>query len=89
MSDEATTKPTLETLSRQIEDLRSEINGGVTPIREELSIIIKRLDIVEAQLVQMDARNDRQESLFYQIRAEVLGLRADFKEFRAQFKAPA
>lgn len=89
MSDEALTKPTLETLSKQIEDLRTEMRAGFAFIREEQSVANKRFDIVEAQLVQMDARNDRLESLFHLIRSEVLGLRADFKEFRAQFKAPA
>lgn len=89
MSDEAPTKPTLGTLSKQMEDLRSDIRAGFAFTGEELSAIKKRLDIVESQLVQMDARNDRQEALFYQIRAEVLGLRASFKEFRDQFKQPA
>ncbi len=89
MSDEAPTKPTLETLSRQMENMRSEMSAGFTLVSEGLSAIKKRLDIVESQLVQMDARNDRQEALFYQIRSEMLGLRAAFKEFRAQYEEPA
>ena len=89
MSDEAQTKPTLETLSKQIENLRVEMLAGFSFTGEELSAIKKRLDIVESQLVQMDARSDRQEALFHQIRVELLGLRASFKEFRAQFKEPA
>lgn len=89
MSDEAPTKPTLETLSKQMDDLRTEMRAGFNLISEEVTHIEKRLDILEAQLVQMDARNDRQEGLFHLIRSETLGLRADFKEFRSQFKAPA
>jgi hypothetical protein len=89
MSDEALTAPTLETLSKQIEDLRAEMRDGFVVAGEELHVIKNRLDIVESRSVQMDARNGCREAIFYQIRAEALGLRADFKEFRSRFKAPA
>jgi hypothetical protein len=68
MSDERTTEPTLVTVLDELRSFRASVE--------------KRLDIVESQLVHMDARNDRFESI-------MLTLRADFKEFRAQFKEPA
>ena len=68
------TKVMLETILRRIEEISEK-----TELR--FAAIEKRLDIIEAQLVQMDARNDRLESI-------ILALRADFKEFRSQFKEP-
>ncbi len=41
------------------------------------------------ELQTMDVRLDRIESQTSQTRAEMLSLRADFKEFRAHFKEPA
>lgn len=38
---------------------------------------------------QMDIRFCRLESVAYGARSQVVNLRADFKEFRAQFRAPA
>jgi hypothetical protein len=75
MSDEASTKPTLETLSKQVEDLRSEMRAGFAAINHMFE--------------QMDIRFDRLESVAYGSHAQVVNLRADFKEFRSQFKAPA
>lgn len=82
MADESPTLPTNQTIL-------DEVRAGFASIGERLSTIERRLGIVEAQLVQMDARNDRIEGIFLSGRAEVLGLRADCKEFRAQFKENA
>ncbi|HEY0323287.1 MAG TPA: hypothetical protein VGC66_20185 [Pyrinomonadaceae bacterium] len=82
MSDEAPTQPNLETILK-------EMRTGFDSINTHLSSIQNRLDIFESQLVQMDARIDRLGGIFHATRSEMLGLRADFKEFRSQFKAPA
>lgn len=75
MRDEARTKPTIETVLERLEDFRS----AVTP----------RFDAIEHQLENMDMRLDRIESFAHQTGSEVLALRADFKEFKSQFKQPA
>lgn len=75
MSDEATTKPTLETLSNRLEELASEMRAGFAAVNHMLE--------------QMDMRLDGIESLAHQSRSEVLSLRKEFKAFRSQFKAPA
>ncbi|HEV7843886.1 MAG TPA: hypothetical protein VGO69_09315 [Pyrinomonadaceae bacterium] len=82
MTDEAPTKPTLETLSRQMNDLRSEMHDGFAEMRAGFSAINHMLE-------QMDIRLDRIESIAYGAHSQVVNLRADFKEFRSRFKAPA
>ena len=97
MSDEATTKPTLETLSKQIEDVRSEMRSEIKDVRAEIRSGIEDLRsemragfaAINHMFEQMDIRFDRLESVAYGAHAQVVNLRADFKEFRAQFKAPA
>jgi hypothetical protein len=73
MSEE-TTQPTLESI--------------LTEMRVGFRSLEKKLDIIESQLVQSDARIDRFEGSFDHIRADILGLRASFKEFKLQFKMP-
>lgn len=68
MSNEAETKPTIETVLERLQDFRNAI---------------------EHELENMDMRLDRIESFAHQTRSEVIGLRADFKEFKSQFKQPA
>ena len=75
MPDEAPTKPTLETLSKQIEDLRTEMRAGFAAFNYMFE--------------QMDIRLDSIEGLALQARSEIMYLRVDFKAFRSQFKAPA
>lgn len=75
MSDEAPTKPTFETLSRQIEELRSEMRAGFAAVNHMLE--------------QMDIRFDRLDGVASKAHSEVMFLRADFKEFRGQLKEPA
>lgn len=82
MTDEVPTKPTLDTLSKQIDDLRFEMHAGFTEMRAGFSAINHMFE-------QMDIRLDRIESIAYGAHSQVMNLRADFKEFRAQFKAPA
>jgi transcriptional antiterminator Rof (Rho-off) len=82
MSDEAQTKPTIETVLERINVLSVELRGFRMAVES-------RFDAVEHQLENMDMRLDRIESFAHQTRSEVLALRADFKEFKSQFKQPA
>jgi predicted nuclease with TOPRIM domain len=51
-------------------------------MRAGFAAVERRLSILETQIENMDIRFDRLEG-------EVKFLRADFKEFRAQFRQPA
>ena len=82
MSDEAPTKPTLETLSKQIEELRAEMREGFAGIHGGFKAINHMLE-------QMDIRLDKIEGFANETRSEVMYLRADFKKFRSEFKEPA
>jgi hypothetical protein len=74
MSDDAPTLPTTQII---LEEMRA----GFASVN-------KRLSVIEHQLEQMDIRLDRIESVAHGAHSEVMNLRADFKEFRAQFKEP-
>lgn len=86
MSDEAITKPTIETLLEHVNLALAETRA----FREAVEI---RLDRIENA---MEIRLDRIESEVKQTHSELYALRADFKElklefneFRSQFKQPA
>ena len=74
MSDEAITKPTLETVLERINDLRGEI----VSLRTEFNTFRE----------QVEVSLDRIESMTNLTRHEMLTLRMDFREIRAQFKQP-
>jgi archaellum component FlaC len=75
MSEDATTKPTIETVLERINALGERMNEGFAAVGT-------RLDKMDEQLEQMDTRLDRTQAIVHE-------MRADFREFRAQFKAPA
>ena len=75
MNDEAQTKPTIETVLERLQDFRSEVTS--------------RFNAIEHQLDNVDMRLDHIESFAHQTRSELIALRADFKEFKSQFKQPA
>ncbi|MGB7923732.1 MAG: hypothetical protein WCF57_10850 [Pyrinomonadaceae bacterium] len=81
MSDEAPTKPTLETILQ-------EMRAGFASVHQQFASVDQRLAVVESQLENMDIRFDRLEGLGEKTRSEVMYLRADFKEFKSQFKEP-
>jgi hypothetical protein len=82
MSDEAPTKPTLETIFAELREFRADVN-------QQFSAVDRRLGTIETQLLNMDIRLDRLDATASGAHSEVMNLRADFKEFRSQFKAPA
>jgi hypothetical protein len=64
--------PTIETVARQLEDMRSEMR----------SVLAGMADVLE----KLDVRLSNIEDLGQQTRSEVLALGADLKELRAHFK---
>ena len=68
MSEEATTRPTIETVLDRINVLGERMD--------------RRFAAVETTLEQMDTRLDRTQAVVHE-------MRADFREFRAQFKESA
>ncbi len=82
MADEAPTKPTLETLSKQMDELRSQMGELQAEMRSGFANINHMLE-------QMDIRLDKIEGFANETRSEMMYLRADFKKFRSEFKEPA
>ena len=75
MSEDATTRPTIETVLERINALGDRMNEGFAAVHTRLNQMDERLE-------QMDTRLDRTQAMVHE-------MRADFREFRAQFKAPA
>lgn len=71
MPEDATTRPTLDTILERINAIGQELRGEIKALRDDIEI-----------------RLDRIESMTNQTRAEMLTLRADFREFRNHLKEP-
>jgi len=75
MTEDAITRPTIETVLERIDAL-----GG--RMAEGFAVVHTRLGQMDERLEQMDTRLDRTQAIVHEIRA-------DFRAFRTQFKAPA
>lgn len=75
MSDEATARSTIDTLLERLQDFRADVTMSLGRMEQEITTTRQRLDEIEIRL-------DRLTSITHETRA-------DFKEFRAQFKQPA
>ena len=75
MTEDATTRPTIETVLERIKALGERIDEG-------FAVVGTRLDKMEERLEQMDTRLDRTQAMVHE-------MRADFRDFRAQFKQTA
>jgi predicted nucleic acid-binding Zn-ribbon protein len=82
MTEDATTKPTIETVLERINALGERMNEGFVAVGTRLDKMEGRLDLMDERLEQMDTRLDRTQAMVHE-------MRADFRDFRAQFKAPA
>jgi tetrahydromethanopterin S-methyltransferase subunit G len=82
MSEDATTRPTIETVLERINALGESMREGFAAVGVRLDKIEGRLDGMESRLDRLDARLDRTQ-------AEILELRVDFREFRSRFREPA
>jgi hypothetical protein len=72
MSDNLTTKPTLETLLEMMRDLRDTVN--------------RRFDAVDGRFDALDIRLDRMDSFAHKTYSEMAALRADFNESKVQLR---
>ena len=75
MSEDATTRPTIEAVLERINALGDRMSEGFAAVGT-------RLDRMDERLEQMDTRLDRTQAMVHE-------MRADFREFRARFKEPA
>jgi len=96
MSEEEPTKRMLETILKEMRDgfasiheRFSALEARFTGLEMRISSVETRLQVIETQLTNMDIRFDRLESVSYGAHAQVVSLRADFKEFRSQSKEAA
>ncbi len=85
-TEDRTTQPMLETLLREFRSFREEMTEFRTKMLEFRTETNARLAKLEQSAEHADVRLDRIESLANQTRAEMLGLRADFKELRAELR---
>ena len=93
-SDEAQTKPTIETVLERINALGENLQGQISQLSESVAAVKTdgRSLRDEFQLFrgEVEIRLDRIEGMTNQTRAEMLNLRADFREWRNEVKeAPA
>ena len=79
MTEDATTRPTIETVLERINALGESMNERINALGERMD---RRFEAVNERLEQMDTRLDRTQAMVHE-------MRADFRDFRAQFKAPA
>ena len=66
------------------------MSDGEASTRPTIEIILERIDALrvdmERRFDDLNMRLDRIESVAYSTRGEFVEMRADFREFRAQFK---
>ncbi len=72
MSNNADTKPTLETILQRIDALRENMGAFKAEVNERFDAI--------------DTRFDRVESLAHLARSEMLDMRADFRDLRSALR---
>ena len=75
MTEDATTRPTIETVLERINALGEHMNEGFAAVHTRLNQMDERLE-------QMDTRLDRTQAIVHE-------LRADFREIRGRFKEMA
>ena len=93
-SENAQTKPTIETVLERINSLGTNLQGQISELNDRVGSLQtdQRSLRDEFQLFrgEVEVRLDRIEGMTNQTRAEMLNLRADFREWRRELKeAPA
>jgi uncharacterized coiled-coil protein SlyX len=76
MPDEMTTKPTIETVLERISAFEKRFENRIDQLEAQMS---ERFEQVHSDI-------DRLASVVYSTKSEMLTLRADFREMRAQLK---
>lgn len=84
MSDDKTTKPTIETVLERMDAQEERMSNRMDAQEERImNAVNARIDKLEERI---GIRLDRVESVASATRAEMLDLRADFRELRTQIK---
>jgi len=101
MTDELSTKPTIETIlerinafdakfDSRIDQLESRVDSRIDQLESRFDRLDNRVDQLESQITdrfeQVYTEIDRVASTVHSTRAEMLALRVDFRELRAQLK---
>lgn len=101
MADDMITRPTIETVLERIGAFDQKVEDRINTLERKIEDRIdalerkvdERFDQVDARFAKVDERFDqvdiaidRVASLAYSTKAEMLTLRADFKEMRVQMK---
>lgn len=79
-SEDATTKPTIETVLERINDLKESVNARFSNMENNMNARFEALE------ESMNIRLDRISSLAHLTRSEMLGMRADFTELRKELR---
>ena len=82
MSEDATTRPTIETVLERINALGERMTEGFAAVVTRLNKMDGRLSQMDERLEQMDTRLDRTQAIVHE-------MRADFREIRGRFKEMA
>jgi hypothetical protein len=86
MSDENITQPTIKTILERMDGLESRLLERIDGVESRLA---SRLAAeIDSLRTEMSIRLDRIESETSQTRSHLFALRADFTEFKSQFKQP-
>jgi len=85
-ADNATTKPTIETVLERINALGESLHGEIKSVRGDIERIDKRLDKFDERFDDVDERLDQIEALTNKTRSEFLNMGSDFRQWRDQLK---
>lgn len=83
MADEMTTKPTIETVLERIIAFETRFESRIEQFEKQ---VVARFDKVDERFDGIDNEIDRVASVAHSTKAEMLGLRVDFRDLRAQLK---
>jgi len=92
---DAQTKPTIETVLERIDSLGESLQGQFNSLRDDVGSVKSEVDSIKSDVSslrnefqlfrgEMEIRIDRIEGMTNQTRAEMLNLRADFREWKDQ-----
>src|SRR2546426_12662882 len=94
MADEMTTKPTIETVLERISAFEERFETRFEQFEKQVATrfeqfekqVTTRFDKVDARFDSIENEIDRVASVAYSTKAEMLSLRVDFRDLRAQLK---
>jgi hypothetical protein len=92
-NEDAQTKPTIETVLERINQFGDNLQGQLNSLLADVALVKSDLGSVKSEMTalrnefqlfrgEMEIRIDRVEGMTNQTRAEMLNLRADFREWK-------